>query len=252
MARLTGLIGSGRGKLGTVVLSKGDKGMTYARSYQPQVKNPRTYAQLVQRAKVNLAGQISKVTSAETISALAGNSVRANRSRYMSYLLKSMTTQGTEDVTAQIDYKNMKFGEGSAVPQATITGEPVITETAIRLNVNVNTTRPEEVGDRYIIGILSDNSQSQFDLITHTDQVYTASGATTIDIVPGTNLEDGQTIAIWRIPFEIADTASYVRAMALYGDTTKAMATLGTGRGNAVNYGDSQFLGAYPFVSAVQ
>lgn len=60
MAKLVGLIGTGSGRVGNMVLAKRD-GLTIARAYQPQVANPSTVAQMNQRAKFALLTKESSV-----------------------------------------------------------------------------------------------------------------------------------------------------------------------------------------------
>ena len=71
MAKIVGFVGTGSGRVGNVVLSKGPNGLTISRSYQPIVANPRTDAQLNQRAKVNLAGRVSKLVPTQALTGLS-------------------------------------------------------------------------------------------------------------------------------------------------------------------------------------
>lgn len=58
MAKLVGLIGTGSGRVGNMVLAKRD-GLTIARAYQPQVANPSTEGQVNQRAKFALLTKLA-------------------------------------------------------------------------------------------------------------------------------------------------------------------------------------------------
>lgn len=93
MAKLVGIVGSGRGKVGNFVLAKGDDGQTIARAYQPQVANPKTAKQVAQRAKVNAAGRFSRLWTKAAISPM-GLTSRKNRSRFnQSLILDSKLNQ---------------------------------------------------------------------------------------------------------------------------------------------------------------
>ena len=50
MARGNIFLGKARGKVGSVVLSKGRRGEMISRAYQPQVLNPKSSSQVLQRA----------------------------------------------------------------------------------------------------------------------------------------------------------------------------------------------------------
>lgn len=58
MAKIIGLVGTMSGRVGNMVFSKKD-GKTIARSYQPQVANPNTLAQVATRARLKLSSQFA-------------------------------------------------------------------------------------------------------------------------------------------------------------------------------------------------
>lgn len=89
MAKLQGIFGAGRGKVGNVVLSKGPKANTIARAYQPQVTNPKSALQIEQRSKMNAAGQFSRLWPKSDLSALGGGSALSNRSLFNRSLLRT-------------------------------------------------------------------------------------------------------------------------------------------------------------------
>lgn len=122
MAKLVGIIGTGSGRLGNAVLSKGDNGATFARTYQSQVRNPRTVAQRKQRAKMNLAGQISKFTPASALVGLHQGGDRKNRSAFVASLLNACTvaTDSNGDYQAALVPDKINFSEG---PVPLVTGK---------------------------------------------------------------------------------------------------------------------------------
>lgn len=86
MAKAIGFIGTIRGKSGNVVFSKGPKGTTTMKPYQPVVSNPKTAAQTEQRAKMNAAGRFSRLWGKATLSPLGGTALE-NRSKFNSQLI---------------------------------------------------------------------------------------------------------------------------------------------------------------------
>lgn len=119
MAKIVGIIGTGSGRLGNAVLSKGDNGTTVARTYQSQVRNPRTIAQRKQRAKMNLAGQLSKLTPSSSIIGFHQGNNRNNRSAFVASLLNACTvaTDSNGDYQATIVPDRVTFAQGN-VPLA--------------------------------------------------------------------------------------------------------------------------------------
>lgn len=95
MAKLKVSFGQLRGKIGGMVYRHDTDGMTVVSEYNPSPANPRTVAQTAQRGKMNLAGQISKLTP---YSAIAGfdSKRRAARSRFVSMMLKNITSESQQ------------------------------------------------------------------------------------------------------------------------------------------------------------
>ena len=91
MGKFVGFIGTISGKVGTTVFSKGEKGLTYGRSYQPQVYNPKSVGQVDQRAKMNLVGRMSMVTPKSLLTGMTGVNNRQRRSAFTSGLLSVAT-----------------------------------------------------------------------------------------------------------------------------------------------------------------
>lgn len=124
MAKSNMLMGKARGKVGGLVF-RVDAGIGQVVSeYNPHPTNPRTMAQTDQRAKMNLAGQLSKVTPYAAIAGLSTNKRKA-RSLFVSNLLKSIEN-GTHTVgetfASEIAFGNVKISVGvSSTMRATVT-----------------------------------------------------------------------------------------------------------------------------------
>lgn len=88
MAKIVGLVGAISGKVGNFVGAVVG-GVQTMRVYQPIVANPRTAGQVMQRGKVNLAGQLSSAITRVAIEGLGGNA-RKRRSALNSTLIKAV------------------------------------------------------------------------------------------------------------------------------------------------------------------
>lgn len=88
MAKIVGLVGAVSGKVGNFVGAVVG-GVQTMRVYQPIVANPRTAGQVKQRAKVNLAGQLSSAITRVAIEGLGGNA-RQRRSALLKNLILSV------------------------------------------------------------------------------------------------------------------------------------------------------------------
>lgn len=105
-------LGQFRGRVGGLVFARGDNGSQIIRSYQPVVKNPRTEGQLEQRAKVNLAGRISRAIPKNIIYSLGANG-RARRSELLKSLIKATSvTKSGDNYNASVAKASVKLSKG--------------------------------------------------------------------------------------------------------------------------------------------
>lgn len=114
MAKLVGLIGTGRGRVGNVVLSKGLNGQTISRAYQPQVHNPNTTGQIQSRAKMIMAGKLSKITPSNLLEGMNGDNKVERRSRFVANIIRYATISGSNQ--ALLAPNRLIFSEGNAYP----------------------------------------------------------------------------------------------------------------------------------------
>lgn len=132
MAKGNFALGKFRGKVGGQVL-RVDAGVGQIISeYNPNPRNPRTLSQTLQRGKMNLAGQISKMLPKF---ALVGLSTRGRdaRSKFVSDLLKNMTAPAAITPGTPAEYKvacnALTFCEGPNIglPASVVVGENSLT-----------------------------------------------------------------------------------------------------------------------------
>lgn len=114
MAKATIAFSKARGKVGGLVF-RHDAGIgTVVSEYNPHPANPRTMAQTDQRSKMNLAGQLSKVTPFAAIAGFSTNKRKA-RSMFVSSVLKAIVN-GTHSVgetfTSELAFGNIKISDG--------------------------------------------------------------------------------------------------------------------------------------------
>lgn len=152
MAKSTNGLGQFRGKLGGAVFVV-NAGEQIVRQYQPQVANPRTAAQLTQRAKMNLTGKLSAIVRNSAIMALGINS-RERRSVFTSNILRNatVTIDGTK-YTAAIAPENIVFSKGNSVPVVTLTAtyaDGAITIVTTKAS-GVSEDRYNRSGMRYVV-----------------------------------------------------------------------------------------------------
>lgn len=203
MAKSTNGLGQFRGKLGGAVFAV-NAGEQIVRQYQPQVANPRTAAQLTQRAKMNLTGKLSAIVKNSAIMALGINS-RERRSVFTSNILRKSTVifDGIK-YTAAIDPENIIFSKGTSIPVVSL--DATLTEGALTITATkVNGTTEQQYnnsGMRYVVLGLSNRTNAyefcRSGLLTLPDFNAT-QGYDNGVIIP---LSDEFTFFIYGIPFD--------------------------------------------------
>lgn len=203
MAKSTNGLGQFRGKLGGAVFAV-NAGEQIVRQYQPQVSNPRTAAQLTQRAKMNLTGKLSAIVRNSAIMALGINS-RERRSVFTSNILRNatVTIDGTK-YTAAIAPENIVFSKGNSVPVVTLTAtyaDGAVTITATKAS-GVSEERYSRSGMRYVIlGLSTETGEYDFSYsgVLQLPEFDATQGYANGVIVPNDN---NHTYFIYGIPFD--------------------------------------------------
>lgn len=105
--KLSSILGQGRGKLGAAVFSS-TNGQQVVRQYQPNVKNPNTVAQTMQRARFKLMTQIA--SSYAPVIAIPRSGTVSSRNMFVK---KNMPLVIGTEVGAQVVYENLQITNGT-------------------------------------------------------------------------------------------------------------------------------------------
>lgn len=134
MAKSPNGLGKFSGKLGGNVFAVRN-GQQIVREYNPIVSNPKSPAQLLQRAKGNLVGRISSFTPRTAIVGL-GNNNPARRSRFLKLLLRAADATFANGVyTAKVPDDAVVFSEGTT-PISVV--NPVLTAAMNNITVQLS------------------------------------------------------------------------------------------------------------------
>lgn len=221
MAKSVGLVGTLRGKAGNYVYAKGENGSTVVRAYQPQVTNPNTDAQILQRAKLNLAGRLSKITPKSVIIGMDGATNRQRRSRYNALIAKSATaTVSGGQGSASITDEQLKFSEGMAMNYGygTEITEGKTTVTGIN-HVIVNRSCYVEAQGHYaekLIAVVVDANGTMYKRITSADISFN-SAATAVANIPVGELAVGDKVNVYAVPVNMDEAVDGVDYQGLNG-----------------------------------
>lgn len=254
MAKLNGFIGSGSGKVGTLVLSKGRAGQTIARAYQPQVKNPQTIAQQLQRSKMNLAGKIGYVVSSDALSALMMGNARLNRAEFSRVIMRNATAGMVGgSAQAQINPERLVFGRGAA-PMLVTLSAPSFTKNSISLSV---TASPGSYAGMYgvrivILCVASASSPAVYQFSVHSDHVFAepAEGQSSVTesiVLRTPDMATGNQCFIYVIPFVLSDRGLKAFGNEMNYDDSLLTASLSVNTGFVTDWGNSYYVGSVPF-----
>lgn len=228
MAKFVGFVGTIRGKVGTTVFTKGENGLSYGRSYQPQVYNPKTVGQVDQRAKMNLIGRMSQVTPKALIVGMSGSSNRQRRSAFNRSLLYVATIDRSnpESIIAKVAPEDVVFSEGGEVLHATATA-PVVTASQVSINLTLaDAALAGAYGERVVAAIIDPSDKAGYSQVLYADTVLDNTSATAVNIALPQSLADGSLVAVYRIPYVLTSDAARYRAETLVNDGVDIIANL--------------------------
>lgn len=243
-----------RGRVGSMVYSKGENGATYVRQYQPQVFNPRTDAQLTQRARMNLAGQISSLAGRAIVRAMSAGNNRKCRGLFVNRLLRNIdVVQSGGNFTAAIDVSAMVFSRGGAQFFAEA-GVPTLRETILDVPLHLtDALKVNRYGERIIAVSISPRTVSQIDFICSGEFLLDVTTEKTCSVNLPHPLVSAQKVYWFRCPFELSDSDMSVIAQRIAGaasnDEVNAIISSHVGTAGSI-WGDSVYGGVLTFTQA--
>ena len=248
MAKSVGLVGTLRGKAGNYVYAKGENGSTIVRAYQPQVSNPNTDAQILQRAKLNLAGRLSKITPKGVIIGMDGATNRQRRSRYNALIAKSaVASVSGGQGSASITDAQLKFSEGMAMNYGygTQITEGKTSVTGIN-HVIVSRSCYVEAQGHYaekLIAVVVDADGAMYKRINSADINFNAATTAQANIPVG-ELAVGDKVNVYAVPVNMDEAVAGVDYLGLSGKSgySGPFRIIGNTRGAM---GDSALVGTF-------
>ena len=146
------------GRTGNLVGAKGQNGRYILRAHQPQVKNANSPAQMETRAKMALAGSLSKLIKAEIIYGMSGSGNRGRRQRWMREIIKRMTTTPVDGgVRAVLAPSDLILSEGG-VSAGVIIGEVTIADGSVKTSV----TFGDDIDRVVVVALYADSRSGGF------------------------------------------------------------------------------------------
>lgn len=243
-----------RGKAGNLVFCKGEKGVTYARAYQPQVANPKTQNQTDQRGKVNLVGRMSQVTPAAAIVSLGSNKRNA-RSEFNKNLLQAaiIDVDGVGNRVAKIAPANIVFSRGGQALKASINTAAAITDTEVTVGLALSdATLAGKYGERIVVAVIDPADKGGYSMVLYKDVVFDNTTAQSITLAFGTTIADQTMVCVYRCPFVLTDGGASQRYESLANNGTDIIAKLleSSSSNNVRDWGMSDLAASLVFTQA--
>lgn len=244
MAKSSNIIGTIAGKAGSMVFSKGPDGSTIMRAYQPQVANPRTEGQQDQRAKVVLAGKVSKITPAECLTGLSKGSTLKNRSAYTAKLINAaIVTEVEGKKVASVLPQRVVFSEG-LTPMAATLGNVTLAAATVTIALS-GVIADGRNGARFIAMVLDPAVDDYYRACAFTDVVFTESMTSAVINLPF-SLVSEQAVLLYVCPFRLSTSTRKTKSAGVWLDTS-IKAELSLASAVSADFGQSIYKGMSVF-----
>lgn len=225
MAKINPIFGKIQGKLGGNVFAISN-GQVVIREYNPAPANPKSNAQMLQRAKGNLVGRISSIVPKAVITGLGSNG-RERRSRFLKIALDNAVAQLVDgQFVARLNPANLVFSEGAGIPPAKVDSMTLGGDgTAVTLTMSRIAQVSQDLWDRSdMIGVIVavDDENGNYDLVAFEDialPAYPAISATfqaIVHVPPVSN----HTLFVFTIAMNHDTKAAAVKSRDIATDTS--------------------------------
>lgn len=252
MAKFVGFVGTIRGKIGTTVFTKGEKGLSYGRSYQPQVFNPKTAGQVDQRAKMNLVGRMSQVTPKSLLFGLGEGSNRQRRSAFNKMLLNAAIVDRSDitNIIAKINPEDIIFSNG-AVPIAASAAAPVVSAGAVSIALTLGDEALSGIyGERVVVAVIDPDNKGGYSQVKFVDKVFDNTSAVTVSVSFSAPIKNQSLVCIYRLPFELNEVGASYRSSSLNNDGVDIISSLMSSREFVRDFGLSVLQSSTVFTNA--
>lgn len=228
MAKFVGFVGSIRGKIGTTVFTKGQGGVSYGRSYQPQVANPKTAGQKDQRAKMNLVGRMSQVTPKALLVGMDGANSRQRRSIFNGILLQAAIVDRSDpaNIIAKVAPEDIVFSQGAEAVAASAAA-PVIAAQSVSMELTLgDSSLAGKYGERIVVAVIDPSNKAGYSQVKFADKVLDNTSATNVQVSFPSPIASESLVCVYRVPFVLNDNGANYRTETLSNDGVDIIANL--------------------------
>lgn len=231
------------GKLGNVVGFRGQRGTVRIRPHVDSIANPQTPAQLMQRAKINLCGQLSAITPAAALAPLQMGTKAANRNEFQSRNIRNTQATYRTDgsVLANLPDRLVTFSHGSVQPLAAASALQV-TANAVNLTLTLRDENEANFYGERVVAVISKASAEQvYDTVIFADTILTSTAATQVSIPIPVELTENKHIAVYRLPFRLSTQGRSLITEDMIGNAAALTAVIAAQRSAVQDWGETVY-----------
>ena len=250
MGKVYGIGGYISGKVGSIVYMKGENGETYGRTYVANPMNPKSPAQLAQRAKMNLVCRISSITPKSLIASL-GMSGRKNRSLFSKTLLNGAdATLVSDEWVAKVAPETFMYARGAQALKSAAAA-PVVQANGVSVSLTLSDAAlAGKYGERVAVVVIDPNEDGGGSSVNFRDIILENTTATTVSIPVDNTIKNGFMVCVYRAPFALNERAVAVKTSTIYNDTNEFVAKLMVSGQDMLDWGESNLLATEVFTEA--
>ena len=175
MAKISSLI-EFTGRAGNLVGVKGENGEFYLRRHTRHARNANSEAQVIARAKMALAGSLSKLFTSDLLYGMAGSGRRGRRRRWMVEIMRHMETVTVDGkVRATLAPEDMVLADGQYAYGVVVSNTAIVDG-----HVSMTVTIPEGVERVLVVSAFADSADGRFMSVAST--VATETGNVSIPL----------------------------------------------------------------------
>lgn len=253
MAKIYGMNGVATGRRGNDVFAV-TNGTQIVRQYQPIVANPRTDAQLRQRARMNTAGRFSHLCPKSLLKAMQTENNRKNRSLFNKGLIDATTANAPVGgvYTATLAAGAVEFSRGAGCLKARVSTQMAIANGEVSIGLTINQdAAPSRYAERVVLAVLnSEANRETTEAVMYKDVVFTDDSEVEVEFKLPESIVAGQRVLMWRIPIDLTEEGMNIVTNVLGGTTNNITATLAATNGLVNEFGKTTYVGEINFQQA--
>lgn len=250
MAKIYGMNGVATGRRGNDVFAV-TNGTQIVRQYQPIVANPRTDAQLRQRARMNTAGRFSHLCPKSLLKAMQTENNRKNRSLFNKGLIDATTANAPVGgvYTATLAAGAVEFSRGAGYLKASASTPFAVAAKKATIGLTLSDDAlANRYAERIVVAVLnSEANRETTECVMYNDYAFANTTPVAVEFDLPESIVAGQRVMMWRIPIDLTEEGMNIVTNVLGGTSNNITATIAATNGLVNEFGQTTYVGEINF-----